>query len=162
MVSQTDLLKEISKFFFAPITLSLKKVINLVDRTFLFSNSEYDTKNLTLIIEILLQNDCLLNFIFNTINNRVKSVLRRETVSYNNSKDKDESTLTHSWFTVPFIPSLTEKFNKFNRDDIKVSFYSSNKLKKYIKVHKDRRSHLSKNNVVYKINCNDCDVIYVG
>ena len=42
-----------------------------------------------------------------------------------------------------------------------VSFYSSNKLKKYIKEHKDLH-HFSKNNVVYKIDCVECDATYVG
>ncbi|KYN37007.1 hypothetical protein ALC56_08798 [Trachymyrmex septentrionalis] len=34
--------------------------------------------------------------------------------------------------------------------------------KKYIKVHKDVYPQTSKNNVVYKISCNDCDATYVG
>ena len=65
-------------------------------------------------------------------------------------------------FIAFFIPSLTEKFNQFNRNNIKVSFYSSNKLQKYIKIHKDLRPRLSKNNVIYEINCNNCDASYVG
>ena len=67
-----------------------------------------------------------------------------------------------SWLTVPFIPLHTEKFNRFNNNDIRVSFRSPNKLKKYIKVHKDVYPQTSKNNVVYKISCNDCDATYVG
>ncbi|KYM98107.1 hypothetical protein ALC62_11196 [Cyphomyrmex costatus] len=35
-------------------------------------------------------------------------------------------------------------------------------MRKYIKVQKDTRPHTSRNNVVYKIQCNDCDASYVG
>jgi len=41
--------------------------------------------------------------------------------------------VTTSWFTVPFISLISDKFNKFNREDIKVSYRSSNKLSKFIK-----------------------------
>jgi len=36
------------------------------------------------------------------------------------------------------------------------------KLNKFIKVHKDILSTLSRPNVVYKINCSNCDASYVG
>ncbi|KYM93779.1 hypothetical protein ALC62_15623 [Cyphomyrmex costatus] len=57
---------------------------------------------------------------------------------------------------------LTFNLKKFNLKEVRVSFRSPNKMKKYIKVQKDSRLHTSKNNVVYKIQCNDCDASYVG
>ncbi|KAG5345358.1 GBLP protein, partial [Acromyrmex heyeri] len=65
--------------------------INL-DRAILLPDSEFYMKNLTLIINILLNNDYPLKLIFDTINKRLKNIR----------------------FTVPFILSLTEKFNQFN------------------------------------------------
>ena len=76
--------------------------------------------------------------------------------------DKVETNESVSWLTVPFIPLHTEKFKRFNKNDIRVSFRSRNKLNKYIKVQKDICPHTSKNNVVYKISCNNCDASYVG
>jgi len=35
------------------------------------------------------------------------------------------------------------------------------KLDKFIKTHKDKNQHLDNNNIIYKINCNDCDVFYI-
>ncbi|XP_018393372.1 PREDICTED: uncharacterized protein LOC108772348 [Cyphomyrmex costatus] len=79
-----------------------------------------------------------------------------------NDKNEGESSELPSWFIVPYVPRLTDKFKQFNRNNIKVAYYSANKLRKYIKVHKDPLDYMSKTNVVYKINCNDCDASYVG
>ncbi|KAG5344338.1 GBLP protein, partial [Acromyrmex charruanus] len=68
---------------------------NLMDRAIL-PDSEFYMKNLTLIINILLNNDYPLKLIFDTINKRLKNIR----------------------FTVLFILSLTEKFNQFNRNRI--------------------------------------------
>jgi len=69
---------------------------------------------------------------------------------------------TASWLTVPYIPRHMEKFRRFNKNDIRVSFHSPNKMGKYIKVQKDICPHTSKSNVLYKISCNNCDASYVG
>jgi len=74
----------------------------------------------------------------------------------------DKTKDVTSWFTVLFVPSITEKFKKFNREDIKVSYYSCNKLSKFIKIQKDSHLNWSKNNVVYKIMYKDCVASYVG
>ncbi|KYN12195.1 hypothetical protein ALC57_15646 [Trachymyrmex cornetzi] len=136
-------------------------IISLVDRAILLSDSEFHNKNLTLIINILRDNDYPLKFIFDVINKRLKNI-RVRGAAYNNQDQNSVDQVTNvSLFTVPFIPLATKKFNQFNRKDIKVSFYSMNKLQKYLKVHKDPRLRLSKNNVEYRINCNDCDASYV-
>ena len=65
-----------------------------------------------------------------------------------------------SWFTVSYVSLLSEKFNRLNNEDIRISFYNFNKLRKFIKVHKDPLPHEKKSNV-YKIYCKDCDASYV-
>ena len=70
--------------------------------------------------------------------------------------------INRSWFTVSYASILTEKFKQFNRNDIKVSYYSTNKLKNFIKVHKEPLNSFSKSNDAYKINCNDCDASYLS
>jgi len=42
-----------------------------------------------------------------------------------------------------------------------IDFRCINKLSQFIKVHKDQDHTLSKNNLVYKISCNNCDASYV-
>jgi len=52
-------------------------VMGMVDRVFLLSESKFHEKNVTFIINTLLNNDYPLNFIFNTINNRLKSFIKK-------------------------------------------------------------------------------------
>lgn len=69
----------------------------------------------------------------------------------------------NSFFTIPFLPQLTDKFNNIVRDiGTIVSYLSLNKLNKHIKVHKDKIPKYSNTHVVQKIKCNDCDASYVG
>lgn len=46
--------------------------------------------------------------------------------------------------------------------NIKLSYIGINKLKRFIKVHKDKLVTELRNNVVYKISCKDCDASYFG
>ena len=63
---------------------------------------------------------------------------------------------------LPYVPSMTEKFFTIIKNiNVKLSFFSLNKLNKFIKVQKDILSKFSNKNVVYKIPCKDCDA-YVG
>jgi len=66
-------------------------------------------------------------------------------------------------FTVPFVRGITEKFSKLNSERMRVSFYSTNKLREFIRVYKDPPlSRDKKLNIVYKILCKSCDASYVG
>jgi len=147
--------------------LSQKKgtIFGLVDRMFLLSHPEFHQKNLTFIIEILLENDYPLEFIFNTIRTRIKSLINGKTTQQNNIQDNDSNNNNKKtiWFTVPYIKSISEKFkNIINGTVTRVSFYSMNKLNKLIKSQKDSLPKYANMNVVYKINCKDCDASYVG
>ena len=57
---------------------------------------------------------------------------------------------------------ITEKFGRLNSDHMKVLFYNINKLREFIRVHKDPLPRDKKSNVVYKISCKSCDASYVG
>ena len=66
-------------------------------------------------------------------------------------------------FLLPYIDSTSEKFSLICKDtNIKLAFFSDNKLNRFIKVQKDALSKFDNKNVVYKICCKDCDASYVG
>jgi len=84
----------------------------------------------------------------------------RTNIPISRADDKKEKI---KWFTVPYFPNISEKFNNFIKgSNVKLSFYSLNKLERIIRVQKDRIEALSKKNVVYRISCSDCDATYVG
>ncbi|KYN01716.1 hypothetical protein ALC62_07490 [Cyphomyrmex costatus] len=152
--------------FYSNHPLSQKKsiIIGLVDRALILSHPIFHSNNLIFIIRILIENYHPLKLIFDYINDRIKNIAHDSSKNNNdlNDNNKGESSKLPSRFVVPYVPRLTDKFKQFNRNNIKVAYYNANKLRKYIKVHKDPLDYLSKTNVVYKINCNDCDASYVG
>ncbi|KYN18349.1 hypothetical protein ALC57_09345 [Trachymyrmex cornetzi] len=145
-----------------PLSQKRGTVFSLVDRAFLLSDYKFHSKNLIFIINTLLDNDYPITFIFETVNQRIKHLLKSKHVTQLTSTDISNNKETVSWLTVPFIPFHTEKFKRFNCNDIRVSYRSPNKMGKYIKVQKDALKKNCKSNVVYKISCNDCDASYVG
>lgn len=144
--------------------LSQKKgtIMSMVDRAFLLSHPRFHFKNFNLIINTLLENDYPLNFIFENINNRLRSLLNKRTPKQDDSMRSKKDT-EPPWFTIPYVYSISDKFKNVTRDmDVRLSFFSLNKLNRVIRVHKDSLPTSSKKNVVYKIDCNDCDASYVG
>ncbi|KYM78973.1 hypothetical protein ALC53_10527 [Atta colombica] len=68
------------------------------------------------------------------------------------------------WFSIPYVEEILFSLifsNKFKNIINGVSFFSLNKLNQFIKI-KDSLNDDLKRNVVYKINCCDCDASYVG
>ncbi|XP_018361384.1 PREDICTED: uncharacterized protein LOC108760084 [Trachymyrmex cornetzi] len=145
-----------------PVSQKKGTIYSLVDRAFILSDCSFHTKNLIFVINILLENDYLLPFIFNTVNQRIKQLLKTKYMTQDNSTENLNDVQSSSWLMVPFIPHHTERFKRFSNNDVRVSFHSPNKMAKYIKVQKDSLSKNSKNNVVYKISCENCDASYVG
>ncbi|KYM96692.1 hypothetical protein ALC62_12640 [Cyphomyrmex costatus] len=145
-----------------PLSQKRGTVFSLADRAFFLSDISFHYKNFNFIINILLDNDYPLNFIFNTINQRLKYLLKNKFIVNDQPTNTQNNSKSVSWLTVPFVLCHTEKFKRFHNNDIRVSFRSPNKMSKYVKVQKDALSKDSRNNVVYKISCNDCDASYVG
>ena len=81
----------------------------------------FHTKNLTLIINILLDNDYLLTFIFDTVNQKIinkkiyKKIYLKINIVYKDLIDNVCANESASWLTVPFIPFHTKKFKRFNK-----------------------------------------------
>jgi len=118
----------------------------------------FDTKNLTFIINVLLDIDYSLNFIFDTIKQRIKKLLKNKHLVRKDMIDNICTNESASWLTV-FIPFHTKKFKRFDTNDSRVSFHCPNKIVNYIK--KDIFPCTSKSNVVYYISYNNYDASYV-
>jgi len=106
-----------------------------------------------------LENDYPLRFVFDTINTRLKYLIRLR----QNRTVKNPNKSNKKWFAVPFIRSVSEKFKHAIKGvDAGIAYYSLNKLGSIIKRHKDCLPDSYKMNVVYKLKCSDCNASYVG
>ena len=138
-----------------PISQKRDTIKSLVDKAL---SDAKNTENLKFVINTLLENDYSLDFIFNTVNKRIHSLMKQKVETPIHSNNEIESDRT-SWFSFIYIfYSLTEKFKQFNNKDSKVGFYSTNKLQKFIKVQKDPWFQDQCN---LHLNCLDCDATYV-
>jgi len=125
------------------------------------SHSSFYEKKLRLCIKILLDNGYPLDFIFNRSNLKLKKLFIQRS---NNAIDVlDTNSINERKILVlPYVQPLS-KFISANIDKSKanICFCCLNKLSLFIKAHKDI-DHISfKNNVVFKIGCNNCDATYV-
>ncbi|KYQ52890.1 hypothetical protein ALC60_07968, partial [Trachymyrmex zeteki] len=95
---------------------------------------------------------------FNRTNTFVadKQVINCDTINKVNNNKK--------FFTVPFIPIISDKIKRFLKHVpcVKMAYRGINKLNKFIKAQKDRLLQSSQSNLVYRIDCKDCDAPYVG
>ena len=51
--------------------------------------------------------------------------------------DNRVETVQPSRFTVPFVHGITEKLSRLKSKRMRILFYSTNKLREFIRVHKD-------------------------
>jgi len=144
-----------------PVSQKRSIIYGLVDRTILLSHPSFHEKNLKSIINILLKNCFPLPFIFTTINTRIKTLANRtirETKNTNTLQIKEKN-----FFTIPYVKSVSESFLPITKKyGWNIAFSVPNTLNKYIKRYKDKIELKSQKEVVYKINCLNCNSSYVG
>ncbi|KYQ56930.1 hypothetical protein ALC60_04134 [Trachymyrmex zeteki] len=68
-----------------------------------------------------------------------------------------------NYFTIPFVNKNSEKFNNIaSKNNFKVSYKPMNTLNRFIKSGKDKLDKMDQCDIVYRINCLDCNASYVG
>jgi len=91
---------------------------------------------------------------------RLKSLFNKRTKKQ--VTDIPEEERINSWFLIPYIQKVTDKFKNIAINiKAKLAFFSFNKLGRIIKVQKDTLSPGFNKNIVYKLSCKDCDATYV-
>ncbi|KYN09297.1 hypothetical protein ALC57_18593 [Trachymyrmex cornetzi] len=139
-------------------------IFSLIDRIIYVSHPNYHTLNISNMINTLLNNGYPLDFLFNTINNRIRSFIHNKKLNQTNHKDLIDNNIK-IYCTLPYVreKNLTEKFHNVYRNyNLNIAYKPVNSLNKFIKTGKDRLDKMDNNNVVYKISCCDCDCSYVG
>jgi len=146
-----------------PMSQKRGTILSLIDRAFLLSHPEFHKKNFEFVIRTLLNNDYPIDFIFHVMSDRLKSLTHKKTFRQMNTSTNESDIDKIKWFTIPYVNSLSKKFNMVTvGTKFKLVYRSLNKLNSLIKVLKDPLPNTQKKNVVYKICCKDCDASYVG
>jgi len=139
-------------------------IYSIVDHAIKLSHPTFHEKNLRFCIKLLLDNGYPLDLIFNKINLGLKKLFVHRTVTSLNVKNTDtDSNNDKRIIVLPYVSPLSDFISSFiDSSKALIGFRCLNKLSQLIKVHKDTDQPLSKNNVVYKIQCRDCEATYVG
>lgn len=118
-----------------PLCQKRGTIIGLIDKVFSLSHPTFHRENIELVINFLLENAYLLDFIFRVLHDRLKYLFNRTNSNSNNSEHKKEPI---SYFTTPFVSGISEQFKNIVKDlNVKLSYRNLNKLNFFIKVHKD-------------------------
>jgi len=107
----------------------------MIDRVFLLSHPRFHEKNLKFVVETFVSNNYSLQFIFDRIHMRLKSLFNKQTKKQITDNTNEQRT---TWFVIPFIKKVTEKFRNIS-DGLKskLAFFGLNKLGRIIKAQKD-------------------------
>jgi len=107
-----------------------------------------------------------LDYIFATINNKIKSLSHKYNPKRKNNIQGNNTANNHNLkrlFTILYYNGISEKFKRLSyKFDLNIAYKSINKLNKFIKTGKDILKKENESNVIYKINCIDYDLSYVG
>ena len=90
-----------------PISQKRDILTGMVDRTVLLSSPKFHYKNIKFIINTLLNNDYPIDFIFNTIDSRLKLLFRKLMMKWNHIVTINKYS---SWFILPYVSTVSEKF----------------------------------------------------
>jgi len=144
-------------------------IYEMIDKILLLSYPKFHQKNIEETINILLNNSYPLQFIFSSIRSRINFMIKKDPSKIFKKKERGntskiaDNTNKKDYFTVPHIYTISESFSpiakKFN---FNIFFNIPNTLKKYIKTGKDSLDTMSRQDVVYKINCFECEASYIG
>ncbi|EFN62516.1 hypothetical protein EAG_03655, partial [Camponotus floridanus] len=146
-----------------PTCHKIGTIYGLIDKSILLSHPTFHRKNINLSINILLSNGYPLPFIFKYVSTRIKKLLFTKSDNHNTSNGSiDADSGDKKYIAVPYIKGLSESVCKVFNNTESTGFKCFNRLNRFIKVHKDATPKLKENNVVYRIDCNNCDASYVG
>jgi len=143
-----------------PLCHKVGTIYGLVDRALLLSHPNFQEKNLTHVIRVLIDNAYPLELIFNRINLRIKELLKK---GHNIKQEPNFHSDDKKMLVLPYVSNISETIkSSIDKNKYIIGYRILNKLTGYIKRHKDINKHDTKNNIVYKIFCNNCNASYVG
>lgn len=150
----------------SPISHKKGCIYSLIDRCFKFSSGLDFQLNIQKIIKLFLENNYPLDFIQKTIDVRLKKLKHQkpQTHTLNNSSDANQTkSKSTNFVTIPYIKGISEAIaGKLKKYRLDVAYKPNNYSNQFFSVIKDKTNINDKTHLVYQINCNDCNAVYIG
>ena len=139
-------------------------IYSLTDRAILLSHEKYHNENLILVKNTLIKNGYPLTLLNEKIANRYKYLIsnkyqNKKLTETNESKENNKKIIT-----LPYINNFQEQFHRiFKNSNLQIIFNYDNTIRqKILKSIKTPTPTKFKYNVVYKIECIQCNSLYIG
>lgn len=105
-------------------------MMGMIDRCVLLSHPRHHDKNFKFIINTLMQNDYPPEFIFETINLRLKMLFNKQSQAIDNASNSLPGHERPSWFILPYIESISDKFRSITSNlNTRLTYFSLNKFR---------------------------------
>ncbi|XP_025268300.1 uncharacterized protein LOC112639226 [Camponotus floridanus] len=143
-----------------PLKYKLNTIYNLVDHAILLADTRFHAKNIEAVRRTL-SNNCFPNQIINRhVQKRLYFLKHRDKTNTDNESD---NAATPSYISLPFVDGWSDDVDRFfKKIGFKVVYNVPKKLNSLIKRGKDRLPINNRTEVVYKLDCKNCNVSYIG
>lgn len=144
-----------------PLKFKINTIYNLVDHAILLSDDRFQQKNIALVHDTLLNNCFPEHIVKRHILKRINFLKNRD---HNNTLDTDHINFDKtSFISLPYVNNASYDLGRLLRGvGLNVVYKITKKLNILIKRGKDVLQNNDKTNVVYKLNCQNCNMSYVG
>jgi len=125
----------------------------------------YLTKSFMLVIstiKLILKNNCYPDNIVDKVVSKRYKFLKINKFKRTNDRCLENLDSLNNVMTLPYIHNLSEDIKRSLRNIVDVRFTIPKKLDTIIRKGKDRLDAQRVTEIVYKINCKDCDKVYIG
>jgi len=145
-----------------PYQYKLNTITNLVDQAILLSDKQFHTENLGTVKSILKNNGYPIKMVNKKINNRFNYLIRNKFNKTNEDNTIERSDNRMVSMNIPYFGNISEDIKRITRNIVEVRYTVPKKLDTLIKSGKDKLDLQRVTEIVYKINCKNCDRAYIG
>jgi len=138
----------------------INTITNLVDQAILLSDETFHESNLVTIKNILLNNCYPIKLINRKINERLHIIKKNNITT--RDKSKVDIVNVNKVMVVPYIKEICNGIKRVVGKNCDLRYTIPKKLTSIIKKGKDKLDTKMNTDVVYKLDCNDCDKVYIG
>jgi len=135
-------------------------ITTLVDQAILLSDETFHDSNLEIVKNILLSNCYPIELINRKIRERILTIKNNNITA--KSQSKNVRVNGRNLLVLPYIKGISNGIKRALGNCVDVIYTIPKKLSHIIKKGKDKLDTKSNTDVVYKIECRDCDKVYIG